>query len=245
MNHKVILLFLAASVLAFTHSAEAQQPKKIPRIGILRLGSLPDPAVETFEGLRELGHVEGQNIAVDYRWTKITDQLRDLAVDLVRGNVDIIVAPGGTAARAAKDATNKIPIVISYVADPVGEGLVASLARRGGNVTGPSNLSPDLSGKRLETLKEAFPKISRVALFVTSTEEGGQVKAAEESGRVLKLQLRALEIRGSADIEGAFQTIAKQRSDALLVLGSGILFEHRKLLADLAPKSRRLRCFPI
>lgn len=181
---------------------------------------------------------------IDYRWTKSTNQLRDLALDLVRANVDIIIAPGGTAARAAKDATNKIPIVMTYVADPVGEGLVASLARPGGNVTGLSNLSPDLTGERLETLKEAFPKISRVALFVTSTEEGGQVKAAEESGRALRLQVQALEIRDRSHIESAFRTMTKQRSDALLVLGSGILFEHRKLLADLAAKSRRPTMFP-
>ena len=226
--------------------AGAQQPGRMPRIGILRLGSPPDPAVEMIrKGLSELGYVEGRNILVDYRWTQgRADQLRILAGDLVRENVDVIVAPGGTAARAAKEATSKIPIVITYVADPVGEGLVASLARPGGNVTGLSNLSPDLSGKRLETLKETFPRILRVALFVTWSEEGGQVKAAEESGRLLKLQINPLGVRERGDIESGFKSMAKQGADALLVLGSGPLFEHRTLLADLAAKSRLPTMFP-
>jgi putative ABC transport system substrate-binding protein len=233
-------------LLATASAAPAQQAAKMPRVGILRLGSPPDPAVEMIrKGLSELGYVEGRNILIDYRWTQgKADQLRGLAGDLVRENVDVIVAPGGTAARAAKEATSKIPIVITYVADPVGERLVSSLARPGGNITGLSNLSPDLSGKRLETLKEAFPKISRVALFVTWSEEGGQVKAAEESARLLKLKVRASEVRERGDIESGFKSIAKQGADALLIFGSGPLFEHRALLADLATRSRRPAMFP-
>ena len=241
------MFVLVNLVLGWLQLAQAQQPRKPPRVGILRLGSPPDPMIEAFRrGLRELGYVEGQNIALELRWTEgKADRLGDLAAELVRLNVDVIVAPGGVAARAAKQASMAIPIVMVAVSDPVDEGLVASLARPGGNITGLSNMSPDLSGKRLEMLKEISPKTSRVAVLYTPDEEGrSQAKATEEAGRVLKLQLQPLEARGLADIERAFTTMARERAEALLVLGSAVIFEHRKRLAEMAAKSRRPALYP-
>jgi len=162
MSGKFFVWLLSIAFLTTASLVDAQPPRKIPRVGILRIGSPPDPLIDSFrDGLNKLGYVEGQNIVFELRYTLgKEDQLRELATDLVRRNVDVIMAPGGTAARVAKDTTRSIPIVITAVADPVGEGLVSSLARPGGNVTGLSNLSPDLSGKRIETLKEVFPKLS-------------------------------------------------------------------------------------
>jgi putative ABC transport system substrate-binding protein len=144
VTKQIVAITLACVFLLSVDRVEAQQPGKLARIGVLRIGSPPDPLIDSFrDGLNKLGYVEGRNIAFDLRYTQGgEDQLRKLATDLVRQNVDVIVAPGGTAARVAKDTTTSIPIVITAVADPVGEGLVASLARPGGNVTGLSNLSP-------------------------------------------------------------------------------------------------------
>jgi putative ABC transport system substrate-binding protein len=247
MRNKIFCFALGALVFALGFPAEAQQPRKTPRVGILRLGSPPDPLVEAFRrGLRELGYVEDQNITVELRWTEgKADRLDDLAAELVRLKVDVIVAPGGLAARAANRASMAIPIVMIAVTNPVGEGLVTSLARPGGNITGLSNMSFDLSGKRLETLKEISPKTSRVAVLYTPDEEGrSQAQATEEAGRVLKLQLQPLEARGLADIERAFTTMARERAEALLVLGSAVIFEHRRRLAELAAKSRRPALYP-
>jgi putative ABC transport system substrate-binding protein len=237
---------LLALLIAFSLPAEAQQPKKTPRVGILRLGSPPDPLIEAFrQGLRDLGYAEGQNIAIELRWTEgRADRLGELAAELVRLKMDVIVAGGGVAARAAKQATGVIPIIVVAVNNPVGEGLVASLARPGGNVTGLSNVSPDLSGKRLETLKDAFPKVSRVAVLYTPAEEGGQVKATEVAAEALGLQIQPFEIRRSSDIETAFSTMVSGRAEALLVLGSSILFEHRTVLSKLPAKSRRPAMYP-
>lgn len=239
-------ILIAVGLLAVAAIAQAQQPGKMPRVGILRIGSPPDPLIGDFlDELSKFGYSEGQNIAIEYRYTQgKEDQLRDLAADLVRQKVDAIVAPGGTAARIAKDTTKTIPIVITAVADPVGEGLVSNLARPGGNVTGVSNLSPDLSGKRIELLKEAFPKISRVAVLVAPSEEGGQLKATDDSARTLKLQIQAFPVHSRNDIENAFNTIKKQSHDAFIVFGSGITFEHRKFLADQLVGLRRPAMWP-
>jgi putative ABC transport system substrate-binding protein len=236
--------FLVGAMLhALCSPAQAQQPGKMPRIGILRIGSPPDPLIGDFrDELGKLGYSEGQNVAVEYRYTQGKEgQLRDLAADLVSRKVDVIVAAGGTAARTAKDTTKTIPIVVIAVADPVGEGLVSNLARPGGNVTGVSNVSPDLSGKRIEILKEAFPKISRVAVLVAPSEEGGQLKATDDAARALKLQIQAFEVYSRKDIENAFK---KQRHDAFIVFGSGITFEHRKFVTDQLISIRRPAMLP-
>jgi putative tryptophan/tyrosine transport system substrate-binding protein len=241
----VTSILVVVVLLADAITAQAQQSAKIPRVGILRIGSPPDPLIGDFrDELSKLGYSEGQNIAIEYRYTQGKEQLRDLAADLVRQKVDVIVAPGGTAARIAKDTTKTIPIVITAVADPVGEGLVSNLARPGGNVTGVSNVSPDLSGKRIEILKEAFPKISRLAVLLAPSEEGGQLKATDDSARTLKLQIQAFEVHSRNDIDNAFNTIKKQSYDAFIVFGSGITFEHRKFLADQLVSIRRPAIWP-
>jgi putative ABC transport system substrate-binding protein len=233
VTRQIIATCLASVLLLSIHPAEAQEPGKIARIGVLRIGSPPDPLIDSFrDGLSNLGYVEGRNIAFELRYTQGSeDRLRELAADLVRRKVDVIVAPGGTAARVAKESTRSIPIVITAVADPVGEGLVSSLARPGGNVTGLSNLSPDLAGKRIEALKEAFPKISRLAILVAPSEEGGQLKTIENAAKALELQTRVFQVNSGSDIGGAFDAMPKQRHDAILVIGSGITFEHRKSIA--------------
>jgi len=240
VTRQIIATCLACILLLSIHRVEAQEPGKMARIGVLRIGSPPDPLIDSFRnGLNNLGYVEGRNIAVELRYSQGgEDQLRELATDLVRQNVDVIVAPGGTTARVAKRTTSSIPIVITAVADPVGEGLVSSLAKPGGNVTGLSNLSPDLSGKRIEALKEAFPKISRLAILVAPSEEGGQVKAIGDAAKALKLQTRFFQVNSGSDISGAFGVMTKQRQDAILVIGSGITFEHRKLIAEQLIKLR-------
>ena len=240
MTKQIVATTIACVFLLSICRAEAQQSGKTARVGVLRIGSPPDPLIDNFrDGLNKLGYVEGRNIAVELRYSQGgEDQLRELATDLVRQNVDVIVAPGGTAARVAKHTTSSIPIVITAVADPVGEGLVSSLARPGGNVTGFSNLSPDLSGKRIEALKEAFPKISRLAILVAPSEEGGQVKAIEDAAKALKLQTRFFQVNSGSGIGGAFGAMTKQRQDAILVIGSGITFEHRKSIAEQLIKLR-------
>jgi putative ABC transport system substrate-binding protein len=240
VTRQIIATCLACVLLLSIHPVEAQEPGKMARIGVLRIGSPPDPLIDSFrDGLNNLGYVEGRNIAFELRYTQGgEDHLRKLATDLVRRNVDVIVAPGGTAARVAKNTTYTIPIVITAVADPVGEGLVASLARPGGNVTGLSNLSPDLAGKRIEALKEAFPKISRLAILVAPSEEGGQMKTIENAAKALKLQTRFFQVNGRSDIDASFDELTKQTQDAILVIGSGVTFEHRKSIAEQLIKLR-------
>ncbi len=246
MRNNFFCLTLCATIYALCSPVAAQQPTTLARIGILRLGSPPDPLIDAFrEALTKLGYLEGRNIVTDLRYTRGKEaQLRESAAELVRQKVDLIVAPGGTAARIAKNATKTIPIVVTAVADPVGEGLVSSLARPGGNVTGLSNLSPDLSGKRIEILKEAFPKISRLAVFATPSEEGGQLKASDDSARAFKLQLQVFEINARNDIESAIRKLKKQNPDALLVLGSAITFEHREYLVEQLVAIRRPAMLP-
>ena len=176
MRKTVISFALCAMLFALCPSTEAQQPTKIPRIGYLGFGSPSTiPArIEAFrQGLRELGYVEGKNIFIEWRHAEgNADRLPSLAAELLRIKVDVIVTNGPYSTRAAKKATLTIPIVMASVGDPVGDGIVASLARPGGNITGLSSLGPELSGKRLEILKEVVPKASRVAVFGTSTQPG-------------------------------------------------------------------------
>ena len=180
MNKKILVSILAVVVLAFVHPADAQQPKKVPQIGFLFGSSLSANSArhEAFrQGLREFGYVEGKNIVIDWRSAEEKlDRLPALAADLVYLKVDIIVTGGSSPTHAAKEATITIPIVMAQDADPVGSGFVASLARPGGNITGLSTLAPELSGKRLEILKEIVPGLSRVAVFGSSTIPGNTRK---------------------------------------------------------------------
>ena len=221
-------ILVAAMLLAGGVTAEAQQPKKIHRIGYLLAG---DPAGEStrFEAirlaLRELGYIEGQNIAIEYRYAEgKQDRYPELAAELVRLKVDIIVAAGGNVmVRAAKNATKTIPIVMSGVgADPVEAGLVESLARPGGNVTGITNLSTELGGKRLELLKEAVPKLARVAVLYEPANPASVLQAKEVlpvAARALRLTIQPWEVRGTDDFDRVFAAMGKQRPDGLYVLG--------------------------
>jgi putative ABC transport system substrate-binding protein len=232
-------------LFALSVSAQAQQAGKIPRIGYLAASSLSAQSarIEAFrQGLRELGYVEGKNIVIEYRSAEEKlDRLPALAAELVRLKVDIIVTAGPIPTRAAKGATSTIPIVMTQDVDPVGTGLVASLARPGGNITGLSTLAPELSGKQLELLKETIPKLSRVAVFGTST-RAGNAQALEEiklAAGAFKVQLQYLDVLGPKDIETAFRAASKGRADAVLMMvAGGIANSLRTQIADLAVKSR-------
>jgi len=249
MNHKVILLLLAASVLICFNLAEAQQDKKVPRIGFLSATSPSAIAarVEGFRrGLRELGYMEG-NIVIEWRYAEgKLGRLSELAAELVSLKVDVIVSAGPPPTRAAKEATATIPIVMAMDTDPVGMGFVTSLARPGGNITGLSTLLPEIGGKRLELLKEIIPKLSRVAVLGTSTSPtyAPSMREIELAAKPLKVQVQHLDVLDSKDIETAFRAANKGRAQAFLMLGSPILDFARPHVADLAVKNRLPAIYP-
>ena len=225
--------------------ATAQQPAKIPRVGKLIGASLSADSARTEafrQGLRELGYVEGKNIVLELRSAEgKLDRLPALAAELVRLKVDIIVTAGPIPTRAAKEATTTIPIVMTRDPDPVAPGFVASLARPGGNITGLSTLAPELSGKRLELLKEVIPKVSRVAVFGTSTYPGNaqSLKEVELAAKAFKVQLQYLDVLDSKDIETAFRAASKGRADAVLfMVAGGVATAHQTEIAELTVKSR-------
>lgn len=230
-------------VFALCGSAEAQQPKKVPRIGYLAAGSALSASsrIEVFrQGLHALGYVEGKDIVIEYRNAAgKLDQVARNAVELVRLKVDVIVTAGPSDTRAAKEATSTIPIVMAQDGDPVGNGFVASLARPGGNITGLSRLAPELSGKQLEILKETVPRLARVVVLGNSTEPGNakSLREMELAAGAFGVKLQYLEILAFKDIETAFQTARKERADAVLVL-DGPTLTQRKQIADLALTSR-------
>jgi len=247
------IVTLTLSLLAAPLAADAQQAGKVPRIGFLGVTSPSDrPShLDAFrQRLRELGWVEGQNIVIDYRYAEgRVDRLPDLAAELVRLKVDLIVASAGTqAATAAKNATETIPIVMIYVRDPVGNGLIASLARPGGNVTGVSGSAGlELFAKQLELLKETVPKIRRVAILSNPDNAYHQlaIREVNVAARSLGVQLQLLEARGPNEFDGAFAAMAKERVGALLVLSDAIFGSHRTRLADLAARSRLPAAFGV
>jgi putative tryptophan/tyrosine transport system substrate-binding protein len=245
MRKKLIGLTLGAMLFALSSVAEAQQPAKIPRIGWLTGGSLSSQGArhDAFrQGLRELGYVEGKNIVIEWRGAEGNrDRQRELAVEMARLKVDVIVTAGAGGTRAAKEATATIPIVMTQDDDPVGSGHVASLARPGGNITGLASLSPELSGKRLELLKEIVPKLSRLAVFgtSTSTDYAQTLKEINLAAGALAVQLQYLDILGHKDIETAFRAAGKGRANAALMQVSGPLVNsQRKEIAELAVKNR-------
>jgi putative ABC transport system substrate-binding protein len=240
-----VFICLLLTVFLLTGSfAEAQQQAKVPRIGFLGAASpsVISARVEALrQGLRDLGYVEGKNIVIEYRWAEGKfDRLPDLASELVRLKVDVIVTTGSTSTRSAKEATLTIPIVMAQDSDPIGTGLVASLARPGGNITGLSTLSPELSGKQLELLKEIVPRLSRVAVLGTSTRPGNAqaLREVELAAGAFKVQVQYLDVLDVKDIETAFRAATKGRAGAVLVLQGAIFFSQRTQLADLAVKSR-------
>ena len=241
MRNKALTFAVAAMILAAVHLADAQQPAKIPRIGYLGTTSVSARTEAFRQGLRELGYVEGKNIVIEWRRHEgKVDRLPALAAELVRLKVEIIITAGAPAARAAKEATSTIPIVMTQVGDPVGNGFVASLARPGGNITGLSTLAPELSGKQLELLKEIIPKLSRVAVLGTSTnpDSAQSLKETELAAGAFGVKLQYLDVLGPKDIETAFQAARKGRADAILALSSRVLVSQRTQVVDLAVKSR-------
>ncbi|MGZ8450722.1 MAG: ABC transporter substrate-binding protein [Candidatus Binatia bacterium] len=244
MIKKVLCLALSALLLALGFPVEAQQAGKIPRIGYLNATSAStSPArVEAFrQGLRELGYLEGKNVVIEFRHAEgKLDRLPSLAAELVRLKVDIIVSGGPATTRPAKEATSTIPIVMAQDNDAVATGIVASLARPGGNITGLSTLAPEISGKQLELLKEIVPKLSRVAVLGTSTIPS-QVQTLREvdlAAGALKVKIQYLDVLDPNAIETAFQNATKRRADALLVLQSAVMNPQREKVADLAAKNR-------
>jgi putative tryptophan/tyrosine transport system substrate-binding protein len=244
MKAKILLYALPALILPTIYLVEAQQPKKVPRIGYLTAASASAmvPRANAFrQGLRELGYVEGKNILIEYQYADgKLDRLPALAAELVRLNIDIIVSGGPAATRPAREATSTIPIIMAQDGDPVGNGFVASLAQPGGNITGLSTVAPEMSGKRLELLKEIIPKLSRVAVFGNSSDPGNArvLKETELAAAAFGLKLQYIEVVSLADIETAFRSASKGRADAVLLIPNPILTPHRALVADLAVKSR-------
>jgi putative ABC transport system substrate-binding protein len=247
VDRRRFLLTSLAGALATPLAAGAQQAEKLPRVGFLSAHSGSDPQVqrslEAFrQGLRELRYVEGQSIAIEYRWAEgKVERLLELAMQLVRLKVDVIVASGGLpVAQAAHQATKTIPIIMTGPADPVAAGLVASLARPGGNITGLAIISHELVGKELELLREVVPKVSRVAVLWNPTNPGNtlQMRAAEASAQTLGVRLQSLEARGPGEIDQAFAAMTRERAGALLVLLDSMLLAQRGRIADLAAKNR-------
>jgi putative ABC transport system substrate-binding protein len=253
IDRRTFLAGTGAVLLAAPLATEAQQAGKVPRIGFLALNRAAYPHVhEVFrQGLHDLGYVEGRNVVIEYRDAggKV-ERLPALAAELVALKVDVIVTGGGTpAALAAKQATKTTPIVFTGTADPVGSGLVTSLARPGGNVTGFSNIAPELVGKRLELLTQAVPGVSRVAVLwqpgaVGERTEKDLLKGAEGAARALGVRLQVVEARGPADIDRAFSDMTRARAGALTSLGGPMFFNERRRLVDLAAKNRLPAVFP-
>src|SRR5215510_6555125 len=243
---KAILLAYAlpALILATIHLADAQQPKKVPRIGYMAAGSRSSDSfrIEAFQlGLRELGYVEGKNIFIDYRFAEGKyDRFSDLAAELVSLKPDVIFTHTTPGALAAKKATTTIPIVIAAVRDVERRGIVASLARPGGNITGLTLFGVELDGKRLELLTEAVPKITRVGVLIIPTNPSFRehVRALAHASDVLRLRLDRVEVVDPIEMESVFSVMAKNRDDAVLVTNDAILHNHRKRIAELAAKHR-------
>jgi len=231
-----------AGVALLSPMAAAETPLKARRIGLL-MSTTPLAAshiVAAFaDGLRELGHVEGKNVVFEYRWAEgKPERFAEMAADLVRQKVDVIVASSQAPALAAKRATQTIPIVMVNVTDPVEVRLVASLARPGGNVTGLSQqLTPEIRAKQLQLLKEALPKVNRVAVLRSPATTVG-LREYEAAGRALELRVQFVEVRGADDLGRAFATMARDRVDALLVPGDTLLFTERQRVAALAREHR-------
>ena len=246
MERRRFIEVIAGGLLAVPLPAEAQQPAKVPRIGVLYSGlsGASVPALEGFgQGLRELGYVEAKNIAIEYRFAEgKLDRLPNLAAELLRLKVDVILAAGGTQPiLAAKNATSTIPIVFSAVGDPVASGIVASLARPGGNITGLTIMSPELGGKRLELLREVVPRARRVAVLGQEANAFTALdfKNLQAPASAMSLQLHHVEVRSPDDFESAFSKITNTVRATALVIQAVVLFvDARRQIADLAAKNR-------
>jgi len=232
------------SLVTLVVQADAQQIKTIPRIGILQSASASSSTsnINAFrKGLRELGYTEGKNILVEYRYADGNlSRLSELASELVQLKVDVIVAAGTQSTTAAKQATRTTPIVVGAAGDLVGTGLVASLSRPGGNITGSTVISPDIGGKRVELLKEAVPKASRVAvlLYSSSGTDRDEVKQMETAAQSLRLKIQIVKVQNPSDFQAASAAMKRENADALILIQNSFTNVHRKQLAGLGVKSR-------
>jgi putative tryptophan/tyrosine transport system substrate-binding protein len=243
MKTKTIICLFAAALLSTVPFSEAQEAKKVPRIGFLLVGGFTDTSrADAFrQGLQQLGYVEGKNIVIEWRRAEgKLDRLDELAAELVRLKVDVFVTSGNAVTRAAKKATSTIPIVTSLVSDPVENGFIASLARPGGNITGLTSLGAELSGKRLELLKETIPRLSRVMVLGNSHTPGNSqaVQQTETVARVMGVQLIYKDVQTVTDIDAAFKTLSKNRSDAVFMLPNAVLLAHRRRVVELTIENR-------
>jgi putative ABC transport system substrate-binding protein len=245
MKRKILIVALAAVIGVLNFSAEAQQPQKLPRIGFVTISPLSFNVArfEAFrQGLRQLGYAEGKNIVIDWRsGDGNEDRTAALLNELVRLNADIVLTGGPGATKLAKEATKTIPIIMTQDNDPLGTGLIASLARPGGNITGLSTLSPEINGKRLELLKEMVPKLSRVAVFGTSTDPGNTqaLREIELAANALKVHVQYLDLLNPDDFETAFRMAKQGHAGAILMMASNpVAGARRKEFADLAAKGR-------
>ena len=250
MDRRAFIAMVGGSIVAGQVTAEAQQAAKISRIGYLGTNRSPHFQEAFRQGLRDLGYVEGRNVAVEHRDAEGKyDRLPALAAELVALKVDVLVAASTPAALAAKQATKTIPSVFTAVADPVASRIVTSLAQPGGNVTGLSVLAPELVGKCLELLTQAVPRVNRVAILwqpgaVGDRTEKDTLKAADVAARALGMKPQFVEARGPENFDRAFSNMTRARADALAVLTSSMLFGERRCLVDLAAKNRLPAVYP-
>jgi putative tryptophan/tyrosine transport system substrate-binding protein len=252
MRRRQFIALVGSAALVLPFAARAQQTGKMRAIGFLNPGSETSSDVsEFFDGLAEMGWIEGKNVVFERRYAENqVERLPELAAELVRLNVDLIAASGTLGPLAAKRATSTIPIVMTASGDPLGSGLVASLARPGGNVTGMSLMTPDIGGKRLELLKELLPRLARVAVLWNAANPYPAIvfKETQGAGRTLGIEVQSLEVRGPDDLEGAFEAAKKQRPDAMITVEDPLTFGYRKRIVDFAaeqqmPSLHGLRAF--
>ena len=250
MSIKPLAILFCIFLPALNSSVRAQHSAQTIRLGVLLASSVSSEKsrTEAFrQGLQDLGYIEGKNLSIEWRSADLKlDRLPDLASELVRLKVNIIVTGGSTSTRAAKQATTTIPIVMAQSNDPVGEGFVASLARPRGNITGLSTLAPEISGKQLELLKESVPRLSRVAVYKQSSNlaHAPMLNEIELAASALKIQLQYLDVLGANDIGTAFREARAGRADAVLVLSSPVVVSQRAQITELAAKSRLPVIYP-
>jgi len=240
MNIKIVVLMLVGLILSSFYPVEAQQPAKVKKIGFLNPTGSSTANIDAFrQGLRELGYIEGQNIVIEFRSGERGTQLTELAIELVQAKVEVIVA-AGPAAPAAKRATGTLPIVFTYSGDPIEAGFIDSLARPGRNMTGITWLAFELVGKRLEILKEAVPRVSRVAVLASPLHPGEQreLRETQSTARALGTTLQYIQVKDTADVDAAFDTIIKENANALLVFADPVTNGHREQIAEFAAKRR-------
>jgi putative tryptophan/tyrosine transport system substrate-binding protein len=250
MKRREAIMLLSGAAAAWPITARAQQLSRVPRIGVLLLGTPTSfaPRTQAFvEGLRDLGYVEGRTVAIEWKWGQDRDDLLpDLAAELVRSQVDVIVTGGTPPTKALKNATRTIPIVMAIVGDPVAAGLVDSLARPGGNVTGFSIVATDLSGRRLQLLKEIVPGLSSVAVMsnLANPQSQMELRETQSAARRLDLRLHSVPISADTSIGNAFEKIKKEPVQALIVVTDAILYSQRSQILDLAAGNRLPAMYP-